>query len=70
MPLYEYVLRVPGRSDEVRLHERNGLRPGDEVRIMSRVWVVTGTTEAPRPPVAGRIILEPATNTPAGSRRL
>lgn len=62
MPLYEFVLRVSGRTDEVRLSDRDGLREGDEIRIASRRWVVAAKEPPPadrldRLPVAKRIIV-------------
>jgi hypothetical protein len=40
MPLYEFVLRTPGRPDEVRVSDSNSLRKGDEIIIANQVWVV------------------------------
>ena len=65
MALYEYILRVPGRPDEVRISERNGFKEGDEMEIASRRWVVAAkepaTTERPdQLPVAERVVVVPA----------
>ncbi len=40
MPLYEFLLRAPGRSDEVRISDHNGLSIGDEITIANRRWIV------------------------------
>jgi hypothetical protein len=58
MAMFEIVLRFPDH-DEVRLTDRDGCRPGDELTIAHRRFVVTATEE---PRLAGaerRFILEP-----------
>ena len=62
MPLYEFVLRVAGRPDEVRISDHNGLCKGDAITIAGRPWIVAAkehpTTERPdRLPVEERIII-------------
>lgn len=62
MPLYEFVLRVPGRPDEVRVSDYNGLCEGETVTIAGRRWIVAakepGATErSDRLPVEERIVL-------------
>lgn len=62
MPLYEFVLRAPGRPDEVRISDYNGLCEGDEITIASRRWIVAAkepaTTERPDClPVEERIVV-------------
>ena len=53
MPLYEFVLRIPGRADEVRISDRDGLREGDEVLIANRRWVVAGLNHPEHPRLDG-----------------
>ena len=62
MPLYEFILRVPGRRDEVRLSDSNGFDVGDEVVIASRRWIVAAvepatTTRPDRLPVEAQIVV-------------
>lgn len=40
MPLYEFILRVPGRPDEVRISDTNGFSEGDAVVVDGRRWIV------------------------------
>lgn len=56
------------RPDEVRLHERNSLRVGDRVQIMSREWIVVAEEQSMRPDVAARRILAPAQEGPRRGR--
>jgi hypothetical protein len=46
MPLYEFILRVSGRPDEVRISDRNSLREGDELEIAGRRWIVAAKQPA------------------------
>ena len=62
MPLYEFILRAPGRPDEVRIADHNGLCEGDEITIANCRWIVAAkepaTTQRPdRVPVEERIVL-------------
>jgi hypothetical protein len=63
--LFEFILRVPGRPDEVRISDYDGLQEGDDIMIGSRRWIVAGkepaTTErSDRLAVKERIIVVPA----------
>lgn len=67
MPLYEFVFRVSGRPDEVRISDYNGLGEGDEVSIGGRPWTVLAKERATAErrdglPVEERIILMRAWN--------
>jgi len=62
MPLYEFVLRAPGRPDEVRISDQNSLCEGDTITILGRRWIVAAkepaATERPdRLPVEERIVV-------------
>lgn len=62
MPLYEFVLRVAGRPDEVRISDHNGVQEGDVIELGKRSWIVAakepGTAERPdRVRVEERIIV-------------
>jgi hypothetical protein len=59
MPLYEIVLRFPDR-DEVRIADRNGYRPGAEVVIANRTYVVAGTESPQRLNASERFVLRPS----------
>jgi hypothetical protein len=59
MPLYEYVLREPGRPDEHLISDRNNFGVGDEVTIRNRTWVVDDVTESDTPNAAKRNVLVP-----------
>lgn len=62
MPLYEFVLRVPGRRDEVRISDHDGVCEGEAITIGGRSWIVAArepvATERPdRVRVEGRIVV-------------
>jgi hypothetical protein len=59
MPLYEFVLREPGRPDEHLISDRDGVDKGDEVTIRNRVWVVEEVTHGGAPNAAKRNVLVP-----------
>jgi len=59
MPLYEYVLRQPGRTDEHLITEVDSHRVGDTVEIRNRRWVVVAVEQSSDPNVAERKLLEP-----------
>jgi hypothetical protein len=59
MPLYEYVLREPGRPDEHLISDRNNVALGDEVTIRNRRWLVDDVTESDTPNAAKRNVLVP-----------
>jgi hypothetical protein len=40
MPVFEFVLRVDGRADELRISDRSSLTEGEEVRLAGRRWIV------------------------------
>ena len=58
MPLYEIVLRFPDR-DEIRLTDGNGYRTGDEVHVVGRPFLVTGTEPPAAVGAETRFVLEP-----------
>jgi len=69
MPLYEFVLRVPGENDEVRISDRS-LIEGAHVRIGNRDWIVVARETNPltRPggqTVAARFVLVPLNRSTA-----
>lgn len=62
MPLYEFVLRVPGRPDEVRVSDYNGLHEGETITIAGRRWIVVAREPAAierpdRVPIEERIVV-------------
>jgi hypothetical protein len=59
MPLYEFVLREPGRPDEHLISDRDGLEVGDEVTIRNRIWIVVEVTGPQSPKAAKQNVLVP-----------
>jgi hypothetical protein len=59
MPLYEFVLREPGRPDEYLISDRDGLQVGDEVTIRNRIWIVVEVTGPQSPKAAKQNVLVP-----------
>jgi hypothetical protein len=57
VPLYEYVLQVPGRPDERLLSDRNHLAEGDVLTIRQRPWLVKAIEREPDSRADARIIL-------------
>jgi len=62
MPLYEFVLRVPGRRDEVRISDHGGVCEGEAITIGGRGWIVAArepvaTERLDRVRVEGRIVV-------------
>ena len=69
MPLYEFILRVTGRPDELRISDSNGFCEGDEIRIASRRWTVAAikrstTTRPDHLRVEQQIVVVPAGDRP------
>lgn len=65
MPVYEFILREPGRQDERLLSDVNGVDTGDEMTIRGRVWRVVATESAEDSEIRERKFLTPK-QTPAG----
>jgi len=63
MPMYEIVLRFPDH-DEIRLTDRNGYHPGEEIMIARRRFIVTGTEPPASPCAESRFVLELCNDLP------
>ena len=59
MPLYEFVLRYPGRPDELLISDYDGQKVGDELEFHGRRWIVTAIASSVDPNVTERIVLGP-----------
>ena len=66
MPVYEFILREPGREDERLLSDVNGVATGDEMTIRGRVWRVIATQPSDVAEIRERKLLMPK-QTPAGA---
>jgi hypothetical protein len=65
VPVYEFILREPGRQDERLLSDVNSVEAGDEMTLRGRVWRVVATEPSEDSEIRERKLLIPK-QTPPG----